>query len=153
MGDLVEGYAAPSALVTAEVVPYRPNRGMYLVVELPDDPSAPPAWAPEHVEALLDIDGVAGMWTFTASTLRPDRFDSTGYSITACYLDGDPVEVAKPIADVFTERWDAHARHARARGAVRDDARLGVGPLRPPGLSRTVQAHPAGRPCDEVVAR
>ena len=50
VGDLVAGHAAPSALVTAEVVPYRPNRGMYLVVELPDDTSEPPAWAPEHVE-------------------------------------------------------------------------------------------------------
>ena len=105
-GNLVAGYAAPSALVTAEVVPYRPNRGMYLVVELPDDPSAPPAWAPEHVERLLDIDGVAGMWTFNWSTLRPDRFDGNGYTMTVCYLDGDPVVVAKPIAEVLADRWE-----------------------------------------------
>ena len=54
----------------------------------------PPAWAPEQVERLLAIDGVAGMWTFAASALRPDRFDDSGYSMTVCYLDGDPVEVA-----------------------------------------------------------
>jgi hypothetical protein len=47
--------------VTAEVVPHRPNRGMYLVVELPDDPGDPPPWAPEPVDRLLDLDGVAGM--------------------------------------------------------------------------------------------
>jgi hypothetical protein len=105
-GEVVAGHAAPSALVTAEVVPYRPNRGMYLVVELPDDPAEPPAWAPEHVERLLDLDGVAGMWTFVRSGVRPDRFDGTGYSITVCYLDEDPVEVAKPIAALFAERWE-----------------------------------------------
>ncbi len=106
VGDVVGGCAAPSALVTAEVVPYRPNRGIYLVVERPDDRSKPAAWAPEHVEQLLAIDGVAGMWTFAASTLRPDRFDDSGYSMTVCYLDGDPVDVARPVADVFADRWE-----------------------------------------------
>lgn len=104
-GTVVGGYAAPSALVTAEVVPYRPNRGMYLVVEHPDDPNEPAPWAREHVDRLLGIDGVAGMWTFAESALRPDRFDPGGYRISVCYLDGEPAEVAAPIAEVLTDRW------------------------------------------------
>ena len=135
VGDLVAGYAAPSALVTAEVVPYRPNRGMYLVVELPDDPSAPPAWAPEHVEALLDIDGVAGMWTFTAKRLatRPLRYHRVQHHRVlprrrpGRSREADRRRVGRALG--------AHPRHSRARGAVRDDARVGVGPLRPPGLN------------------
>jgi hypothetical protein len=106
--DVQTCHAAASALVTDEVVPYRPNRGAYLVVERPDDFAAPLGWAAEQVERLLGIDGVAGMWTFAASpTLRPDRFDQTGYLASVCYLDGDPVTVAPAIADVFAERWAA----------------------------------------------
>jgi hypothetical protein len=103
--DLVAWHAAASALVTPEVVPYRPNRGMYLVIEQPDDASEPAAWEDEHVERLLAIDGVAGMWSFASGSLRPDRFDTTGYHLAVCYLDGDPVEVAEPVAEVVNDRW------------------------------------------------
>jgi hypothetical protein len=104
--DVVTCHAAPSALVTAEVVPYRPNRGMYLVIERPDEAGAPPAWTNEQVEQLLAIDGVAGMWTFAAGNLRADRFDTTGYGVSVCYLDDDPVAVSGDVADVVNARWE-----------------------------------------------
>ncbi len=104
--DVVDCHAAASALVTAEVVPYRPNRGMYLVIERPDDANAPAPWTDEHVEQLLAIDGVAGLWTFASGTVRPDRLDTTGYRIAVCYLDDDPVAVAGPVANVVNERWE-----------------------------------------------
>lgn len=104
--DVVSCHAAPSALVTAEVVPYRPNRGMYLVIERPDDASAPAAWTDAHVERLLAVDGVAGVWTFATGTVRPDRLETTPMSVAVCYLDGEPVSVAGPVAEVVNERWE-----------------------------------------------
>ena len=49
-GEPVEVHAAPSASVTAEVVPYRPNRGAYLVIEQCDPPGDSARWSAEHVE-------------------------------------------------------------------------------------------------------
>jgi hypothetical protein len=46
------------------------------------------------------------MWAFAAGNVRPDRLDTTGYSIAVCYLDVDPVEAAGPVADVVNERWE-----------------------------------------------
>ena len=104
--DVVDCHAAPSAQVTPEVVPHRPNRGVYLVIDQPDDPSAPPAWSPEHVDQLLALEGVAGMWTFRSGTVRPDRFDQSGYHAAACYLDGDPVDVAGAVSKVVSDHWN-----------------------------------------------
>ena len=72
-GEPVEVHAAPSASVTAEVVPYRPNRGAYLVIEQGDPPADGARWLPEHVERLLAIDGVAGFWSFAPTALAPRR--------------------------------------------------------------------------------
>jgi hypothetical protein len=105
--DVVSCHAAPSALVTDEIVPYRPNRGVYLVVERPADNGSSCPWSPEHVARLLAIDGVAGLWTFAANAeLRADRFDPVHYDAAVCYLDGDPVITAEPIGQLVTERWD-----------------------------------------------
>ena len=108
-GEPVEAHAAASALVSAEVVVYRPNRGAYLVIEQADPPSAGARWSPEHVERLLAIDGVAGFWSFAPTALRPDEFSKSGYSVAVCYLDEDPVAVAPSIAAVLADRWDAGA--------------------------------------------
>jgi hypothetical protein len=103
--EVIERHAAASASVTADIVPYRPNRGMYLVIEQLDNASEPAAWSAEHVEKLLGIDGVAGMWTFASAALRPDRFDNVPFGVAVCYLDGEPVDVAGPVADVVDARW------------------------------------------------
>ncbi|HXY93700.1 MAG TPA: hypothetical protein VEP49_14560 [Acidimicrobiia bacterium] len=104
--DVVECHAAPSAPVTPEVLPERPNRGIYLAIESPDDPATPPGWTAEHLDRLLAVAGVAGLWTFTNGTVRPDRFDQTGFHATVVYLDGDPVQVAGAVAEVVTDRWN-----------------------------------------------
>ena len=93
--DLATCDAAASALVIPEVVPYRPNRGVYLVVERADG-DRPVPWIADHVERLLALDGVAGLWTFTGNReLRPDRFDETRFDVAVVYLDGDPATVAR----------------------------------------------------------
>jgi len=105
--DVVSCHAAPSAAITDEIVPYRPNRGMYLVVERPADDGSPFPWSPAQTDRLLAIDGVAGLWTFAANAdLRPDRFDPVHYQAAVCYLDGDPVATAGPLGELVTERWE-----------------------------------------------
>jgi hypothetical protein len=107
--DLVAAHAAPSALVTADVVPYRPNLGAYLVIERGDDPAEGAPWTPESVDSLLAIDGVAGMWNFAPTTVPSDDFSKSGYSVTLVYLDEDPVEVARSIGSLLTDRWERRA--------------------------------------------
>jgi hypothetical protein len=108
-GEPVETHAAASASVTADVVPYRPNRGAYLIIEQTSPASEAARWSPEHVDALLAIDGVAGLWSFAPTALRPDEFSKSGYSVSVCYLDEDPLGVAKPIGAVLSERWERAA--------------------------------------------
>jgi hypothetical protein len=102
-GEPVETHAAASAAVTAEVVPFRPNRGAYLLIEQGGD--EPARWPRDQVDALLDVDGVAGMWSFTPTSLRPDEFSKSGYRVAIVYLDDDPAIVAKPINSIVKERW------------------------------------------------
>jgi hypothetical protein len=80
---VVERIASPRVLVSAEVVPWRPNRGIYLIVERTHN---------DDVTELADIDGVAGVWTFS----RQRQGDGEQH-ITVCYLDGDPPAVAGEI--------------------------------------------------------
>ncbi|HEY5023975.1 MAG TPA: hypothetical protein VII76_03280 [Acidimicrobiales bacterium] len=98
--------AAPGALVSADAVPYRPNRGIYVVVRersasaghgSGDGASEDDALA----TALLARDGVAGVWTFATDS----RFDRHVWrpgdkTITVCYLDAEPLTVAPPLNDL-----------------------------------------------------
>jgi len=104
-GEPVETHAAPSAAVTAEVVPFRPNRGAYLVIEQAPPGHEPARWPRDQVDALLDLDGVAGMWSFTPTPLRPDEFSRSGYRVAMVYLDDDPTTVARSINSIVKKRW------------------------------------------------
>ena len=106
--DLATMHAAPSALVSAEVVPFRPNRGMFLVVEYPADAGGATnatSWKPDDVDAVLATEGVAGMWTFAPGALRLDRFDTTGASASVVYLDDEPVATAARLDALLAARW------------------------------------------------
>jgi hypothetical protein len=116
---VVGRYAAASAEVSADVIPFRPNLGAYLVIERAADPevSTPVPWHDDTVAALLALDGVAGMWTFAPSGLRPDEFSRSGYSVGLLYLDDDPVAVAPGVNRLLKARWDADDAIAPALGA------------------------------------
>ena len=68
--------AAPRVEVAAEVTPYRPDRGVHVVV-------TGPAVAPP-LDTIVAAPGVAGAWSFA-----DDR-----RSITVAWLDDDPLAVA-----------------------------------------------------------
>lgn len=90
--------AAPSALVGADVVPWRPARGVYLLIER----GAAPA------DDLTDTPGVAGAWWFAGRVApSPWRTDASGTQITYCFLDDDPVGTAARLRPALDERWAA----------------------------------------------
>jgi hypothetical protein len=118
-------WAAPRVLVSAESIPFRPNRGVYVVVRTghPDPESvepAPESGGAQHgtaqdrdalAGALLEQDGVAGVWTFATD----GRFDRHGWrpgdkTITVCYLDSSPLAVAPRLSHVVRGAVDGSSR-------------------------------------------
>ena len=91
--------AAPRVKVGADVLPWWPVKGVYLLLERGDVAAA---------DALLDVDGVAGIWS--AATLDVDASLASahaGQTITYCFLDDDPVATAERLRPVLTTRWSA----------------------------------------------
>jgi hypothetical protein len=94
--DVKRKSAAPRVKVGADVLPWWPVRGVYLLLERGDAPT----------DQLLAVDGVAGVWS--AVTLDVDAKMASaqgGQSITYCFLDDDPVATAQRLRPVLTTRW------------------------------------------------
>lgn len=126
LSALLNWYAAPQALVGAEVVPYRPHRGVLLLIEEPTPEDGDVAgwlrWLhTDHVPALLATPGVAGTWMYGSTNswdVHPAAQGSPQFT-NVIYLDDDPLAVVQRLAPIVKERW--------RRGAVRP---LFAGPLR-----------------------
>jgi hypothetical protein len=102
---LLSADAASRVLVSSDAVPYRPNRGVYVVVEQPVDRAhldEHTRWLhTEHHPALLAVPGVAGIWTFTTSTaFRSHPWEPGDHRVTVIWLDDEPVAVAHALRDV-----------------------------------------------------
>jgi hypothetical protein len=124
MPALLRWYAAPRVLISAEVVPFRPHRGVMLIIEQPGQPD-PAQWLQwlhsEHYPVLLDVPGVAGVWMYgsTDTWKLHSRCQGDPQYTTVVYLDEDPLAMAKAVTPVLEQRW--------ASGAVQP---LFAGPLR-----------------------
>jgi len=108
---LLECHVAPRALVHPEVVPFRPNCGVYVIVEEPTDTSLWDAYLRRsHAELLPEVvavDGIAGIWVFgTTPSLERPECTPGDYRITLCYLDREPTEVGSRIAPILQKAWD-----------------------------------------------
>ncbi|MFM8303068.1 MAG: hypothetical protein ACKOA9_02030 [Actinomycetota bacterium] len=119
----LDAHAAPRVLVSAEAVPYRPNRGVYVIVEEPvadADPADADAWVRDLHEhwagAVCAVPGVAGIWQFaTSPRLHGAGWSDGGRRITVCYLDDEPLAVAEAIRPRLAERRrDAPVRPVHA---------------------------------------
>jgi hypothetical protein len=90
--------AAPRIKVGADVLPWWPPRGVYLLLERGAAP----------VSDLIQVPGVAGVWSATGVP-KGEPFsigaDNTGLQITYCYLDDDPVDTAERLRPVVEKRW------------------------------------------------
>jgi hypothetical protein len=89
--------AAPDAKVGADVLPWWPSTGVYLLVEHGTAPAAP----------LVDVDGVAGAWWAPTATGVPEEYTlaQPGDQLTYLFLDDDPVAVAGRLRPVLDARW------------------------------------------------
>ena len=94
--DLVGKVAAPDAVSGADVLPWRPARGTFLLLE---QGSAPPG-------SLIDMEGVAGAWWHAGAAVHePIRADHRGLQLTYLFLHDDPVDVAARLAPALSQRW------------------------------------------------
>lgn len=120
---LLQCHAAPRALVSAEVVPFRPHRGVLLIVEEPKG-RRPDQWlewlVAEHYPSLLAVPGTAGAWMF-GSTWSPAQrgWRTEPQYITVVYLDDDPLAVSAAVAPLLEQRWRSDAVRPLFAGPLR----------------------------------
>jgi hypothetical protein len=121
---LLHWYASPRVQVSAEVLPWRPHRGIVLVVEEPAD-GEQGAWLQwlhaEHHQRLLELPGVAGVWFYgsTRTWRLGSRFHSGRQHITTVFLDDDPATVAAALRPHLEQRWASGAARALFAGPLR----------------------------------
>jgi hypothetical protein len=121
---LLQWQSAPHALISAEVVPFRPHRGILLIVEEPTDGRSNDwlQWLhAEHYPALLAEPGTAGAWTFGSTTAWqiPRGWRTDHQYITVVYLDDDPLTVTDSLAPLIEERWRSAAVRPVFAGPLR----------------------------------
>lgn len=88
--------SAPRVKVGADVLPWWPVRGVYVLVET-DAPTADP---------LVDIDGVAGVWSAVSHSVSANLASApAGQTISYCFLDDDPERAAERLRPALEKRW------------------------------------------------
>ena len=121
---LLQWQSAPHALISAEVVPFRPHRGILLIVEEPKGGRSNDwlQWLhAEHYPALLAAPGTAGAWTFGSTTAWqiPRGWRTDHQYISVVYLDDDPLTVTDALAPLVEERWRSAAVRPVFAGPLR----------------------------------
>jgi hypothetical protein len=103
---LLETYASPRIGLAPEVLPYRPNRGVYFVLEELLAPESSSDYPRQAIPDLLAVSGVAGGWVFASIPgLRPRKLHTPGhYRATLLYLDEEPAVVGMRLAQPLN-RW------------------------------------------------
>jgi hypothetical protein len=116
-------HSAPSALVSPEVIAFRPHRGVLALIEEPVGGVDP--WLEwlhrEHLPELLEVDGVAGAGMYRASDAwqLPDRVERDDVVVTVLYLDGDPAATTASARELVEQRWRTGAVRPRFAGPLR----------------------------------
>lgn len=93
-------WTAPRAKLGADVLPWLPTHGVYLLIEKGAAPS----------NNLAEIPGVAGVWTAHSQATRYST-TTAGQQMTYCFLDDDPVATAERLRPVLRDRWQALSVH------------------------------------------
>lgn len=98
--DLAGKIAAERAVAGADVIPWRPALGVYLIIE---EGQASPA-------SLVEIPGVAGIWWYHgAAAPAPYNHDARGLQVSYCFLDADPIAAAEKLGEAMQSRWASGA--------------------------------------------
>jgi len=100
----IAGRVSPRLQLSAEALPFRPNRGIVLSVTRVDQPRSAAAelrfgwWQRDYVPAQLERPGVAGCWTFTSLSTFAVHADLSStppppsVRFVVHFLDEDPVD-------------------------------------------------------------
>ncbi len=96
--EVCERRADPLVKVGADVLPWWPASGVFLLVE---------SGVARATTELIDVPGVAGTWSAIAVPVSPDFSTApVGQRITYCFLDDDPVAIAEQLEPVLERRWN-----------------------------------------------
>jgi hypothetical protein len=123
----LKGYVNPRVLVSAEALPFRPCRGVYVTVsrlggDLPAVQRLGRWYDRTRIPDLLGCAGVAGGWSFVSEDAFPARGPggvapaSPGVRIQVLFLDGDPLEFARDLAERLPV-WEQSGRGSEDAGA------------------------------------
>jgi hypothetical protein len=94
--EVTEKLASPRLKVGADVLPWWPVSGVYVLLEA--NASAP--------TSLADVGGVAGVWSATSQGVDAKLASApAGQTITYCFLDDDPVVTATRMRPALEARW------------------------------------------------
>lgn len=126
MPALLHWYASPRVLVSAEVVPFRPHRGVIVVVEEPtgtkEEISAWLQWLhTDHHPAVLASPGTAGVWMYGSTNTwkqHPVTQGDPQYT-TVIYLDDDPLRATKALSSRLRDRWQSRCVRPIFAGPLR----------------------------------
>ena len=94
----LDGTVAASRIKAgADVLPWWPAKGVYLLIERGETPAS----------ELVELPGVGGAWWGGALSLQPPyaTTSNTGMQITYCFLDGEPAETAERLRPPLAKRW------------------------------------------------
>ncbi len=94
-------HVAARARVGADVLPWLPVQGLYLLVEEGGAPA----------RGLTGVPGVAGEWRVN-SVANPFASVAAGQRLTLCFLDDDPVQTAERLRPVLERHWRECGRRA-----------------------------------------
>ena len=88
--------AAQRIKAGADVLPWWPTKGVYLLLE---QGTTPPV-------EMADVDGVGGIWSVMSQDVD-ERLASApaGQLLTYCFLDDDPLATAERLRPVLAARW------------------------------------------------
>jgi hypothetical protein len=88
--------AAQRAKIGADVLPWLPARGVYILLEA----------SASVLPQLADVDGVAGVWSATSQSVDARLASApAGQTISYCFLNGDPVLTAERLGPALEKRW------------------------------------------------
>lgn len=89
--------AAPRVKVGADVLPWWPALGVYVLLET--NAAAPPD--------LVDVEGVAGIWSATSLAVDASLASApAGQILSYCFLDDEPAATAERLRPVLEKRWN-----------------------------------------------
>ena len=88
--------AAPRIKIGADVLPWWPAQGVYLLLESGGADAAD----------LVGVDGVGGVWSVVSQDVDECLASApAGQMLTYCFLDDDPVATAERLRPVLDARW------------------------------------------------